>query len=349
MNKPLRFIALWLAVMLALAACGASAPAPASGVTPVLIPPPTASPIPPTVDATVPALAPTISAAAVTAGTPAGSFPLTITDSAGRKLTIAKAPQRIVSLAPSATEIAFALGLGSKVVAVDNYSDYPAEVKALPKIGDQKINFEQVVAQTPDLVLAASINAPDAIQKLADLKLTVLVVGTESSTMDSIQSDIALVGKATGAGAQAQQVVDGLKKKLDSIKAKIATVRTKPRVYWELDASDPTKPYTVGSGSFVDDIIMLAGGQNIFGKSTTPYAQISAEQVVSANPDVIIMSDAAYGITVASLKARKGWNVLGAVKNNKVFPIDDNLVSRPGPRVADGLEAALKLIHPELP
>jgi len=291
----------------------------------------------------VPALEPTVSTATTSVDTPR-----TVTDAAGRKVNIAKNPERIVSLAPSTTEILFALGLGGKVVAVDNFSDYPADVKALPKTGDLKVNFEQVVAKTPDLVLAAGITSPDAVKKLEDLKLTVVVVGSATSTMENIQSDIALVGNVTGAQGQAQQVVDGLRKKLDSLKAKAATARTKPRVYWELDATDPTKPYTVGPGGFVSDIITLAGGDNVFAKSATPYAQISSEQVVSANPDVIIMSDAAYGVTVEALKARKGWNVVNAVKNNKVFPIDDNLVSRPGPRVVDGLEAAMRLIHPEL-
>ena len=344
MSRPFRFITLWLVVLLTLSACGAAPAAQAPGNTPVLIPAPTGTSVPQPIDATVPALGPTISAA----GDAGGGFPLSITDAAGRKLTIAKAPQRIVSLAPSTTEILFALGLGGKVVAVDNFSDYPADVKALPKIGDLKVNFEQVVVQKPDLVLAAGITSPDAVKRLEDLKLAVVVVGSATSTMDNIQSDIVLVGKVTGAPAQAQQVVDGMRKNLDSLKVKAASARSKPRVYWELDGTDPSKPYTVGPGGFVSDIITLAGGDNVFAKSTTPYAQISSEQVVSANPDIIIMSDAAYGVTVAALKARKGWNVVNAVKNNKVFPIDDNLVSRPGPRVVDGLEAAMRLIHPEL-
>jgi iron complex transport system substrate-binding protein len=344
LRRPVRFITLWLIVLLTLAACGASSGPQTPGITPVLIPPPTGTPQPPPVDATVPALDPTVSAAADVAG----GFPLSIADAAGRKVTIAKAPQRIVSLAPSTTEILFALGLGGKVVAVDNFSDYPADVTALPKIGDLKVNFEQVVAKSPDLVLAAAITSPDAVKKLEDLKLTVVVVGSATSTMDNIQSDITLVGKVSGTQAQAQQVIEGMRKKLDSLKAKAATARSKPRVYWELDGTDPTKPFTVGPGGFVNDIITLAGGENTFAKSTTPYAQISSEQVVSANPDIIIMSDAAYGVTVDALKARKGWNVVNAVKNNKVFPIDDNLVSRPGPRVVDGLEAAMRLIHPEL-
>ncbi len=139
-----------------------------------------------------------------------------------------------------------------------------------------------------------------------------------------------------------------MKQRIDAIKAKVATAKTKPRVYWELDATDPSKPYTVGPGTFVNDIIGLAGGVNVFANASAAYPQISAEQVVSANPEVIILPDAAYGISVESVLQHPGWQNIDAVKNKHVYPIDDAIVSRPGPRVVDGLEAAAKLIHPEL-
>jgi iron complex transport system substrate-binding protein len=139
-----------------------------------------------------------------------------------------------------------------------------------------------------------------------------------------------------------------MRQKLDALKGKLTTAKTKPRVDWELDATDPTKPFAVGPGNFVNDIITLAGGTNVFASATKPYTQVSAEQIIAAKPDIIIMSDAAYGITVDSLMKRKGWSVIAAVKNKNVHPIDDNLVSRPGPRIAEGLEAAARLIHPEL-
>jgi iron complex transport system substrate-binding protein len=139
-----------------------------------------------------------------------------------------------------------------------------------------------------------------------------------------------------------------MKQKADAVKAKLANAKTKPKVYWELDATDPTKPYTPGPGSFINDIITLAAATNVAANAKSPYAQINAEEVVAANPDVIILSDFAYGTTVESVKARTGWSAVNAVKNNKVLPIDDNIVSRPGPRLVDGLEAAAKLIHPEL-
>jgi len=279
---------------------------------------------------------------------------MTVTDSAKRSVTIAGSPQRIVSLAPSATEIAFALGLGSRVVAVDAWSDYPADVKNLPKIKVFPVNFEQVVALKPDLVLAAGIQGPDEIKRLEDLKLTVLVVGATVTTFDSVATDIALVGKVTGTEAQAKALTDAMKQKVDAIKAKVANAKVKPRVYWELDATDPAKPYTPGPGSFINDMITLAGGVNIAANAKSAYPQLSAEEIIAANPDLIILSNScsffAYPgcVPVETVKTRKGWSAIDAVKNDNAFPIDDNLVSRPGPRIVDGLEAAAKLIQPEL-
>ncbi|MBI3536686.1 MAG: ABC transporter substrate-binding protein, partial [Chloroflexi bacterium] len=236
-----------------------------------------------------------------------------------------------------------------RVIAVDTFSDFPLDkVKDLQKIKTFPLNYEQVVSLKPDLVLAASITNREDVKKLEDLKLTVLVVGKTTTTFDNVVNDILLVGKVTGADAKAKSVTDAMKQKLDALKAKLANAKSKPRVFWELDATDPTKPYTPGPGSFVDELITLAGGVNIAANAKTPYARINAEEVIAANPEIIILSDFAYGITVESVKVRKGWDVINAVKNNKIFPIDDNLVSRPGPRLIDGLEAAAKLIQPDL-
>lgn len=339
-----RFSVLLIALLVLLAACGSPAATPA----PTAIPTATRTAIPTAAPTALPTAAPTAIPVPPTP-TPA-PFPLTVTDGAGRKVTIAKQPARIISLAPSMTEILFAIGQGAKVVAVDDFSDYPAEVKNLPKIGGFKPNFEQIVAKQPDLVLAAGgLLAPENLKQLEDLKLTVVEIGAVTTTMDSIMTDITLAGRVTGAPDQAKSITDAMRKRLDDLTAKGKTLSaaSSPVVYWELDATDASKPYTVGPGNFVNDIITLAGGKNAFAKATLPYAQISGEQVVAANPGVIILSDAAYGVTVESVKARKGWDVIDAIKQNRVYPIDDNLVSRPGPRVLDGLEAAMKLIHPE--
>jgi iron complex transport system substrate-binding protein len=269
---------------------------------------------------------------------------------AGRTVTIAAVPERLISLAPSTTEILFAIGLAPKLVAADDFSDYPAEAKNLPKIGglNGAYNFEQIVALKPDLIFAAGITAPEAITKLEALKLPVVVIGAEKTSFESVFADIALVGQATGQTEQAAQVTTAMQDQLTALKAKLAGAKEKPLVYWELDATDPTKPYSAGPGNFVSDMIALAGGTNVFEKAETPFPQVSSEQVVAANPDVIILSDAAYGITVESVLKRPGWQVITAVKQQRVAPIDDNLVSRPGPRLVEGLEATARIIHPEL-
>ena len=338
MSRKLVFHLLALLIVLVAVSCAPAAtptvaPTAAPTVAPTLAPTP--SPVPPTATPVPPS------------PTPAS---LTVTDAAGRLVTLGAVPQRLVSLAPNMTEILFALDLGKQTVGVDAFSDYPAEAKPIAKISgpDGKFNFEQIVASKPDLILAAGgIASPADIKKLEELKLTVIVVGSATTTFDSVINDILLLGGVTGRGEQAKKLTDSMKQKLDSIKVKVAGTTTKPRVYWELDATDATKPYTVGPGNFINDIIALAGGVNVFADAKSPFAQVSVEQIIKANPEVIILSDAAYGVTVDSVVKRAGWSTLSAVKNNQVFPIDDNLVSRPGPRLVEGLEAAARLIHPE--
>jgi iron complex transport system substrate-binding protein len=342
--------ALALILALILSACGTAAvPTTQAPTLAPTIAPPTSAPT------EAPTSAPTAAPAQVPTSEPTEDatsdvIGLTITDVAGRTVTIGASPERIVSLAPSNTEILFALDLGPEVVAADDFSDFPAEVKSLPKIGGSSgsYNFEQIVALKPDLVLAAGITPPEAIKKLEELKLTVVVLGTPQTTFDSISSDITMVGQITGQTDEASQLTGAMKQKYEAIKAKVATATSRPRVYWELDGTDPAKPYSVGPGSFVGDLVGLAGGANIFEQASSPFPQVSAEQVVAANPEVIILADAAYGVTVASVMQRPGWQAIAAVKQQRVAPIDDNLISRPGPRIVEGLEAAAKIIHPEL-
>lgn len=276
-----------------------------------------------------------------------GGTAVEVTDSAGRDVTIQSPPARIVSLAPSTTEILFALGLGARTVAVDDFSNHPPEVASLPKIGAfNTVNFEQIAALEPDLVLAAGITAPDQIQKIEELDLPIIVVGQPESSVASVYDDITLVGRATGTADVAAAVVEDLKTRITALSEAVAG-REKPAVFWELDATDPAKPYTVGPGSFVHELITLAGGQNIFGEGDNPYPQVSAEQVVAADPQFIILADAQYGMTPKQVAARPGWEGIAAVEDDKVFPIDADLVSRPGPRLADGLEAIVRILHPD--
>lgn len=311
---------------------------------PAATPAPTAAPSTATTEPTqAPALEPTVPATE----TPE---PIRLTDGQGREVVLDAPAQRIVSVAPSNTEILYAIGAGDRLVGRDDFSDYPAEALALPSIGSiyPSLNAEAVVALKPDLVLAAGITSADDLKKLTDLGLPVYAASV-AGTLDDIYADILAVGQLTGQSAQAESLVESLKARVEAIGSKAGTAAEKPITFYEIDATDPAKPWTAGPGSFVDQLITLAGGTNAGNVGTDQYMQISLEQLVAQDPDLIVLGSATWGGQTPEMVAqRAGWESLKAVKNGAVYTFDDNLVTRPGPRVVDGLEALAKLIHPEL-
>ena len=270
-----------------------------------------------------------------------------LTDGLNRPVKLKGPAQHIVSLAPSNTEILFAVGAGTQVVGRDTFSDYPGAAKDVQDIGGSmgKYDTEAILALHPDLVLASEINPPELVASLEQLGLTVYYL-KNPATLEEMYANLETVGKLTGQGIKAAALVDSLKARVAAVDAKIAPLNSGPTVYYELDASDPTKPYTAGPGTFVDLLISRAGGSNVGANLTSQWAQISLEQLVVTNPNIIILGDSAYGTLAESVKSRSGWEALDAVKNDRIFPFDDNLVSRPGPRLVDGLEALAKLLHP---
>ena len=274
----------------------------------------------------------------------ATTYPLTVTDDAGRAVTVARRPQRIVSLAPSNTELLFALGLADRVVGVDKYSNYPPEVTQKPQISDySSTNLEQVVATEPDLILAAGITSRDVIAAFESRGLTVVVLNPP--TLDGVFGNISLLGQVADANGNAATVRGDLEGRLATLTARLATATTKPRVFFELDA---TQFFTVGPKSFIDDLIGRAGGANIAADAATAYPKLSAEQIIAKDPEVIVLSDEGYGATVPSVGTRPGWAGISAVKSGRVVAIDPDLTNRPGPRVLDALERLARAIHPEL-
>jgi iron complex transport system substrate-binding protein len=275
---------------------------------------------------------------------------LTFTDGLGREVKLSGPAQRVVSLAPSNTEILFAVGAGKQVVGRDDFSDYPAETGPLPKIGSlEKLNTEQIVALKPDLVLAAEINSQEQVKALTDLGLTVYYL-SNPKTIEDMYTNLGIVAKLTGHEPETAALVESLKARVAVVDEKIKAATAKPVVFYELDSTDPAKPWTAGPGSFIDLLISRAGGVNLTTAAGVKesYPQVSVEQVVSTNPDMILLGDAMWGVTVESVGQRPGWEKLKAVTGKQVYPFDDNLVSRPGPRLVDGLEALAKLLHPEL-
>ncbi len=275
--------------------------------------------------------------------------PINLTDGLGRAVKLSQPAQHIVSLAPSNTEILFAIGAGSQVAGRDMFSDYPEAAKSLPDVGGSMGNYslEQIAALKPDLVLAAEINTPEQVKALENLGLRVYYL-SNPKTLDDLYANLEIVAKLTGHESDAAKLVTSLKTRVAAVDAKIAPISARPTVFYEIDASDPAKPYSAGPGTFVDLLITRAGGANFatLAGIKDAYPQVSLEQVVSANPTIILLGDALYGTTPESVAQRPGWDKIAAVQNKQVFAFDDNLVSRPGPRLVEGLEALAKLLHP---
>ena len=272
---------------------------------------------------------------------------LTFTDGLGREVTLAAPAQRVVSLAPSNMEILFAVGAGNQVVGRDEFSDYPAEALNIESVGGSmgEYSAEAIVALEPDLVLAAEINTPELVSQLEGLGLTVYYL-SNPTTLEEMYTNLEIVGDLTG--HDATELVDSLKARVAAVDEKIAPISSRPSVFYEIDASDPTKPWTYGPGTFGTLLIERAGGYNIGSEATDPYPQLSLEQIVVENPSIIILGDSMWGVTPESVLERAGWESIEAVKSEQIFPIDDNLISRPGPRLVDGLEALAKILHPDL-
>ena len=287
--------------------------------------------------------APTLASAGSPTAAATAAFPVTVNDFQDRAVTIPKRPERIVSIGPSITEFLFALGAGPRVVGADDYSDEPAAAKTLEKVGGIKVNFEKVVALKPDLVLTVKFS-DGTIEKLTSAGLLVMVVDPQSTS--DIARTATLLGRTVGAEGDA--MARDIQKKVDDVRAKTATASTMPRVYHEIDASDPTKIFTVGPGSYINDLIVIAGGTNIAAKAATAYPQLSAEEILRADPEVIVLAAADYSAKPEEVSARAGWSAITAVKNKRFGTIAPNLINRPGPRVGEAAEAYARIVHPEL-
>lgn len=273
-------------------------------------------------------------------------FPLTVTDSGGRSVTVSSEPQRIVSLAPSHTEILFALELGDKVVGVDKFSNYPPEAEKIEKVGGfSDPSLEKIASLQPDLVLGTGLHKK-LLPQLESLGAAVLLL--ESRDVEGALAHIQLVGRVTDRSRVAEQVVAEIRVRLERIKSKVQTVpqEQRPWVYYEV-YSEPIM--TVGPHTLIHQLIEWAGGRNIAYDAQTDYPEFSAEAVIQRNPEVIIFPSfhGTASLTVEKLRARPGWGSIRAVKEGRVYPIDADLISRPGPRLAEAAEELARLILPQ--
>jgi len=282
-------------------------------------------------------------------GTTNASFPITVTDDLGRSITITSPPERIVCIAPSTTEIVYALGLGDRVVGVDRHSDYPSEAVSKQYISDiYTPNPEEVAALSPDLVVMHSFYGPGDPNVEAIENLGINVIALKPRSLNEILNDIKLVGIATGKLEEAEALISQLNKTISQIREKTSNITDKPRVYMEFWYPPP---WTFGPNTWADEIIRIAGGINVFGDAATDYVQTTDEEVIARDPDVIIITYGAqhlHLVTFEDVKKRPGWDSVKAVKNGRVYLIDENLIVRPGPRIVLGLETVASFLHPDL-
>jgi iron complex transport system substrate-binding protein len=272
------------------------------------------------------------------------------TDGLNRQVILPGPAKKIISLAPSNTEILFALGAGDQVIGRDAFSDYPEAAQSLADVGGGwgELNNELIVSLQPDLVLAAQINTAEQVKTLEDLGLTVYYLANPTD-MEGLYANLQEVARLTGRETEAATLVENLKSRIAAVEGKISTATERPLVFYELDSTDVNAPYTSGPGTFIDLLISMAGGTNLGHSLTGEWVQVSVEELISQNPDFILLGDYVWGgVKPEDVIARPGWDAIAAVKNSQVYPFDDNLVSRPGPRLVDGLEELARLLHPEL-
>jgi iron complex transport system substrate-binding protein len=295
---------------------------------------------------TAPTAPPTTAPTAVPATpTPAPAFPVTITDDEGTAVTIPAEPQKIVSLTPATTETLFALGVGDRIVGkVEDVASFPPEAASIPVVATfSGVEVEKIVASGADLVVSGGtgLSQGPAVEQLRRANIPVVV--SYPTTVDKGVESIRTIGRAVGKAAEGEALATSIKTRLDSLAALAATATAKPRVFYEIDVTNGI--FTPPADSIYGEMFKLAGATPISGNAN--YS-ISLEDLVAADPEVILLGDAAYGQSADSVKKRDGWDGMTAVKKGAIFPIDDIVVTRPGPRIADGLEALIRAIHPEL-
>ena len=289
-----------------------------------------------------------VTATAQSLASPAATlaFPFTLNGAEGTSVRLMKPPERIVSLSPGTTETLFAIGAGGAVVAVDRFSDYPEAARSLPKVEYTRPNVEALAALKPDLILGSG-RQKDMVAAMQSAGLPFVLL-EEPGSVAGVLERIRLLGRVTGHSEAAEQLARQLEGRIRAVTEKLVGVTQGPRVFHELSFTAGT--YTATSRSFVGDLYTLLKARNIADGAVGAYPQISQEVVIQADPEVIVLADGREGVTVAQVRTRPGWSGISAVKHQRVYLLSDveaDLVSRPGPRVVDGLELLAKLLYPD--
>jgi len=268
-----------------------------------------------------------------------------VTDQLGRQVVLSDDPQRVVSLAPSITEIIFALGQEHRLKGVTRFSDFPSEAVNLPRVGSYvQLDLERIVALKPELCIAIKDGNPKEIVKRLE-SLGIPVYAVDPRDLNAVMETILEIGKLLDASKTAKTLVEDMQYRIQRVRFRAAKASHHPGVFFQIGVSPIV---SVGTNTFIHELIVLAGGDNLT-KGPIPYPRFNREQVLSLAPEVFIITSMARGEVFERVKLEwSRWSEMPAIKNRRIFLVDSNLFDRPTPRLVDGLELLGRLIHPEL-
>jgi iron complex transport system substrate-binding protein len=271
-----------------------------------------------------------------------------VIDDLGETFDLADVPMRVVSLAPSNTELLFALGMGDRIVGITEYCNYPKETTTIEKVaGFNTVNLEKIAAVNPDLVIAIRGNDMESLRSLR--QLGVPVFSLDIQTLEQVGSALQRLGVLMGVEPRAKQLADSLNARIQAVRKSVSKTETRPKAMWGF-WGDPV--YTAGKGTMIDDVIAVAGGDNVGRQADGAWPQVGLETIIMWAPEVIITTHIPGGIEklpgeIDRLRQTDGWKQLPAVQNGRIYFVDGDWLLRPGPRLVDALEGMARHLHPQ--
>lgn len=277
-------------------------------------------------------------------------FPVTVKDALGDEVVIDKKPEKIISLIPSNTEIVYALENGEAIVGVTDFDNYPEEAMSKEKIGGIEFNIEKMISLKPDLIFAHESTADGAaagLQQLRDAGIDIVVVN-DAQNLDGVYTSIKMIGEAIGEKEKAAGLVDDMKNRFAELKKQAEAIKADQQKTVFVEVSPAPEIYAAGKNTFIDEMLTLIGAKNAIG-DMEGWPKVDQEAIVERNPDVVVTTYGYYSEKpVEQVLGRQGWNHVKAVKDQQVFDVHSDLVTRSGPRLAEGAEELAKAIYPDV-
>jgi iron complex transport system substrate-binding protein len=271
------------------------------------------------------------------------AYPVAVVDDRGKEHLLALAPERIVSLSPSATEVLFTLGAADRLIATDDSSDYPPAAKALPKLGGLRDAATKAATLAPDLVI---VGTQSQLRQLDGLTAPTYLV--DPANLEGVYRDILALGTLIDRRKAADDLVGDMRSRIQYLAQRVKQTASRPRVLHEVDATNPQQIYVAGPENFIDEMINTVGGTNVAADAETRFPRLNPEEIVRRDPQILVLADHSGSVTPELVAGRPGWSSISAVRSARVYLINPDLVSRTGPRLVLGYEAYARFVHPEI-